>query len=119
MSKDLRKLEAQAAGMGKVRRISLVLAILAAVLFVLKLAQTPEWALQHDPAVQEQVGMFVLFIIAIGLGTFLSWLSQKHLQSKARKLREELIAELRSRLESATDDSKRASIESQLREIGA
>jgi threonine/homoserine/homoserine lactone efflux protein len=119
MSKDLRKLEARAAGMRKVFRITLVVGMLAAVLFVWKLAQTPEWALQHDPAVQEQVGVFVFFVIAIGLSSFFFWLSQKRLQGKARRLREARIDELRARLANVTDDSSRASIESQLREIGA
>jgi uncharacterized membrane protein len=119
MSNDWRKLEGKAAASRKLSRLTLVVGFLAGVLLVIKLVQTPEWALQHDRAVQEQVGWFVIAVIAMGLCSFLFWLNQKWLQSKVRKLRDTRIADLRARLESATEDSKRASIESQLREIGA
>lgn len=119
MSDDFRKLESRAAGMRKVSRFTLVACILAVVLFVIKLAQTPDWALQHDRAVQEQVGWFVMFIVATGLGSLFLWLGRVRLQARARKLHETRVVELRAQLESTTDASRRASLESQLREIGA
>ena len=93
------------------------LTILGILLFFYKISQTSEMALQYSSDVQESVGnwvivLFIMFVTSLFL--------QRRAGKCARQLKEmetTFVSDLRQRLASA-QDGERATIESQLREMG-
>jgi hypothetical protein len=97
----------------------LVITTLVFILFLVKMSQTSEIALQYDQRTQEQVGLYVMMLLFLGmmtLGSGVFWLLAGR---RAMTVRGQLVEQLRQDLNRADNNTERMSIESRLRELGA
>lgn len=93
---------------------------LTLLLFLNKLRQTPSWALQHSRQTQEEVGYWVMALVALFLVALLSWAMAA---SARRSLRDQLVpyvSTLHDRLAQARasgDIAIQVGVEDELRQL--
>ena len=101
-------------------KILAVITLSAIVLFVMKINNTSEFALRYNEQAQNEVGLWVLAIIGLGLVTLFNLCGAFVLKSRIKKWRGLLVSALREKVAGEEADSRaKAARKSLLRELGA
>ncbi|MHA7858278.1 MAG: hypothetical protein ACX94D_09350 [Henriciella sp.] len=101
-------------------KIFAVITVAAIVLFVMKINNTSEFALRYNEQAQNEVGQWVLAIIALGGVTLFNLFGAMVLRGRIKKWRGLLVSALREKVSGAElEPGAKAVHESLLRELGA
>lgn len=96
-----------------------IITLLAWGLFLYKISQTSEYAMQYDENTQASIGYWFVFLAVLTLFALGTWIGKRATSSMLRKLKDEIVSDLRTELSRTEDAGNRSLIESHLRELGA